>query len=211
MKTLLFHESPIYGFGLILLLILIIVFYKKQYKKHIIISIVLFYALLLWFYRNPDKTNLNSTNIIIAPSYGTIKAIKVENNILKIATFLNVFDVHQQYYPINGKIKNIIYDNNGQFAIAFDLDKSINNEKKIHILDTAFGEVKITQIAGLLARTIVSNNKIGDEVKVGQHLGMIKFGSRVDIEIPNANIFNLNPNIKIDLKLIGGETQIGYY
>jgi phosphatidylserine decarboxylase precursor-related protein len=153
-----------------------------------------------WFNRKPklnlnhincninNTINCNLNNIIISPAYGTIKKINY-NNINKtyeIAIFLNITDIHSQYYPVNGKVISMIYDLNGKYNLAFDLEKSKYNEKYITLIkDMNNNVIKITQIAGLLARRIQTPFKVGQYIKLGDYLGRILLGSRVDIEIPN--------------------------
>jgi phosphatidylserine decarboxylase len=115
-------------------------------------------------------------------------------------------DVHQNYYPINGFVLNRIYDDTGQFRLAYQLDKSDENEKKLHFIDTQHGIVTVTQIAGVLPRRIVSDYELGP-CRAGERLGMIKFGSRVDLALPSEG---LTLTIKEGDKLTGGQ-PIGYY
>jgi phosphatidylserine decarboxylase len=180
----LFSESPILGsFPLLLCIVGIIT------KRKVLVAIGLLILLfLLFFYRNPHSCESFPDDTIVSPSFGTVKAIKKEGDKIHIAIFLSPFDVHQQYYPINGIVKSRVYDRNGKFDIAFQMDKSRHNEKKIHTIDTQYGTVTVTQIAGFLVRAIVSDEDINTEVKAGKRFGMIKFGSRVDLELPSKDL-----------------------
>lgn len=180
----LFSESPILSsFPLLLFIVGII-----TKRKALIATSLLLLLFLLFFYRNPYSSSSFPNNTIVAPSFGTVKAIKKEGDKVTIAIFLSPFDVHQQYYPINGTITDRVYDRNGKFEIAFQMDKSRHNEKKIHTIKTPYGTVTVTQIAGFLVRAIVSDEDINTEVKAGKRFGMIKFGSRVDLELPEKNL-----------------------
>jgi phosphatidylserine decarboxylase len=201
----LFRDSPILGIGAVLGTISSYHFLPLW----VTIIFVIIVALLLYFYRCPKpQIPYKQSNVMYSPSYGTVKAIYKEGDTITIGIFLSPFDVHQQYYPMDGEITKRVYDNNGKFALAFDMDKSRDNEKKIHFMKTAYGIVKITQIAGFLVRAIVSDEKLGP-VKQGDRFGMIKFGSRVDIEIPQASKFRVT--VKVGDKMRGGETPLGLY
>lgn len=198
----LFKDSLIGYKLLVLLLISIIV------RLYILsIGTVILLVFLLYFYRCPLVYESYKDNIIVAPSYGTIQSVNIKNDKIYIAIFLGLFDVHQQYIPCNGKIIKQILDYNGQFALAYDLNKSIKNEKSINFIETKHGLVKVTQISGFLARTIVTDDLLDKAVNAGTRFGMIKFGSRVDLEIPNADKFELQ--VKINEKMTGGKTIIG--
>lgn len=179
----LFSDSPI----LTLIPVTLCVVGAVKGKKPLIIAGLVILVSLLFFYRNPSCLSCDkdfSDDTVVAPSYGTVKAVKTEGGKVHIAIFLSPLDVHQQYYPMNGIVKSRVYDRNGRFDIAFKMDKSRHNEKKIHVLETKRGEIKVTQIAGFLVRAIVSDSKVNVRVKANQRFGMIKFGSRVDLELP---------------------------
>lgn len=205
----LIEESPLLGYGSLAATCVSLV----VMPWYISIIVVLILILLVYFYRCPLSVgSVYDPWNVYAPSYGTVKMIQhdAENNTLTIGIFLSPFDVHQQYYPVSGTVMGRVYDNTGKFELAFDMDKSRDNEKKIHIIQNMFNKkmIKVTQIAGLLVRSIVSDEQLGD-VKCGDRFGMIKFGSRVDIEIPEANLFKLN--VAIDDTVTGAKTILGSY
>lgn len=210
LNNVLFTESPLLGYGSLAALAIS----TFTLPLYISIIVVLFVIFLLYFYRCPLSIDSKyDVWKVYSPSYGTVKMIKqdTETNTLTIGIFLSPFDVHQQYYPIDGTVLNRVYDNTGKFELAFDMDKSRDNEKKIHIIKGKFdgSTYKVTQIAGLLVRSIVSDEEVNVEVKCGDRFGMIKFGSRVDIEIPNADRFKVN--VSIDDVVIGAQTVLGSY
>lgn len=204
----LFSESPIIGYGLILFLLGLIYFEVATLAIFIIIAGIL--AFMLYFYRAPEGVPEHATipsNVVLAPSYGTVKAIRHEDDYVYVAIFLSPVDVHQQYYPVNGIVRKRVYDFTGKYDVAFNINKSRHNEKKIHVIQTEHGVVLVTQLAGFLVRAIVSDEDINVKVKAGKRFGMIKFGSRVDIAIPRHNGFKLS--CKIGDKLTGGREIIG--
>ena len=214
----LFDESPVLG-----AVPIVASLYSLKYLDGITQQIALIVCLivllfLLYFYRNPPTETGWPDNILVAPSYGTVTKIGEKSttyhprylteheNYTYVCIFLSPMDVHQNYYPINGFVLNRIYDDTGQFSLAYQLDKSDENEKKLHFIDTQHGIVTVTQIAGVLPRRIVSDYELGP-CRAGERLGMIKFGSRVDLALPSEG---LTLTIKEGDKLTGGQ-PIGYY
>jgi phosphatidylserine decarboxylase len=179
--------------------------------KYTLIIIVIILLFILWFYRKPANIYLlNNYNKIYSPAYGRIiKIQKFNNNRIHIAIFLSPLDIHRQYIPINGRIKKIIKDYNGKYNIAYNEGKSRDNEKIITIMDTNYGELYIYQIAGFYVRRISNYMKVNDNVITGNELGMIHFGSRVDLIIPNGNLFTINVNEGDYMN--GINSIIGYY
>ena len=123
----------------------------------------------------------------------------------KINILLDVSDVHVQYVPYSGNVKDIKYVN-GNFNPFFLLntEKTNNNERMYTVISTKIGDITIIQYAGMIARRIVNNLKINDELKKGEIFGMIKFSSRVDIIIPSS--FRLN--VKEGQNVKGGITPL---
>jgi phosphatidylserine decarboxylase len=123
-----------------------------------------------------------------------------------ISVFMSVFNVHVNRIPISGQVYYVKY-NKGRFLPAFEDKASLENEQNELGLDTSRGKIILKQIAGIIARRIVCKIKPGDAVKAGERFGMIKFGSRVDLFLPN------NTEIKIELnqKVKAGETVIGVF
>lgn len=182
---------------------------------YIIILIIIILAILFVknFYRFPKK-KLNyingQNNKVYSPAYGKIMKITPEKEHIHIAIFLSPFDVHYQFSPVYGTIKEIQYDNTGKYKLAYKLDKSDENEKAIYIINTNRGDFIIYQIAGYLTRDIdiyVTKNK---EIKVGDTLGLIHFGSRVDIVIPIKNN-NFDLYVKVGDRVNGTNTILGKY
>ena len=149
---------------------------------------------LLYFYRQPypDKRKFRNSSSVYSPAYGTVTHIIKNPNKCEtyITIFLSPFDIHHQYYPISGTLVERTYDRNGRFNLAYEFAKASTNEKCIHKIKTEAGHiVQVIQIAGFLVRRIVYDDKmIGDKVTSADRLGMIQFGSRVDIIVPTTNV-----------------------
>lgn len=165
----------------------------------------------IWFNRCPNfviDPNLPK-NAILAPACGKVVAINETDNEVEIVIYLTIFDVHYQFYPIDGIIENTQHDQNGKFElVSYGTDKSRMNEKQITRLKTEkWGTITIKQIAGYFVRRIDFYNKPNDQVKRGTPLGKIHFGSRVDIILPKP----VTIKIKKDEYLNGPDTIIGEF
>lgn len=133
---------------------------------------------MILFFRDPERDVEISEDYMLSPADGRITEIRGR----KICIFMFLQNVHVNRAPIAGRIKKIIYRKGGHIpAFCKDSDR---NERNDFIIDTKYGEVKVTQIAGAVARRIVTYSKINETVLQGQRLGMIRFGSRVDVTIP---------------------------
>jgi phosphatidylserine decarboxylase len=183
MNTLFFHESKDI---LICLCIIMLVSRRNLYIVSTCFAILLCF---IYFYRIPENELPNySKNIITAPAHGTIVDIQTDDNeFLKIVIYLNIFDVHVQWYPTHGTITEKIYKK-GEFNLAYILEKSQFNEKLTTIIKNEFGEVRIDQIAGQLARRISNWGVLKKNVRRGAPMGMIKLSSRVDIYLPKKKV-----------------------
>ena len=161
------------------------------YYLGLIITPILF---LRFFFRKPDRKSI--TDKIVSPCDGIVT--KVDGS--DISIFLSLFDVHWQYTPINSKIKSIetIHGANNM-AI---LPKSSHNAGVKVVFDTEYGDLSVTQRVGFFVRRIKNNIKIGDIVKQSNPYGIIRFGSRVDIVLPQ----NTECILKKGQRVIGGET-----
>lgn len=155
------------------------------------ISAALFF-LTLNFFRSPFRRfPYDSEGLVIAPADGTIVAIEevMENEVLhrkclQISVFMSVFNVHANWFPVNGTVQYVTH-NSGRFMAAYLPKSSTENERSTIVIRTAYGEEILTrQIAGAIARRIVTYAKVGDECHVDDQMGFIKFGSRVDVFLP---------------------------
>lgn len=181
------------------------------------LAFLVFVVLLfcIYFFRDPKRVINDEENILVAPADGIVDAIEkvappeeleMDSNIewTRVSIFLSVFNVHLQRMPYDGKIVKLHY-REGKF-LNVSVDKySRDNERQSAVLELGNGlQIPIVQIAGLIARRIVCNLTINQEIKKGDKYGMIKFGSRVDIYLPNG----IEPKVKIGQTMIAGESII---
>ena len=157
----------------------------------VIESVVLVLAVwLLVFFRNPERTGPRGDRYVIAPADGKIvgavetdEPAYLQTRALRISIFMSVFDVHVNRYPVSGTVAYRHY-NAGQFLHAAADKASLENEQSSIGIAGPHGPVLVRQIAGLIARRIVTDAKVGDPAAQGTRLGMIRFGSRVDVYLP---------------------------
>ena len=205
--TLLFKESPLIA-AVSVGSIILAAYNKVDYRIQGIL--ILLFFMLLYFYRYEEFTPVNITNsMILSPCEGkVIKICQKMQTHTYISIFLSPLNRHTQIYPVNGIVIKREYDLTGRFNIVMNINKSRKNEKKIHYITMTDGTIiKVTQLAGLLPRMIVSDDTVPMNVYAGQYMGMMKFGSRVDMLVPNANISGkkLLLNIKEEQNIKIGE------
>jgi phosphatidylserine decarboxylase len=179
-------------------------------------------GLTIWvaaFFRDPVRTTPAGEGLVIAPADGLVTMIVrvpvpremdgpnglAEATRVRVSIFMSVFDVHINRSPVAGTIRQVVYVS-GKFLNA-DLDKaSDENERQMFVVEGLDGRrVGFTQIAGLVARRIVGFAKPGDMVAAGQRVGLIRFGSRVDVYLPD----DCAPQVTLGQRAIAGETVIG--
>ncbi len=168
----------------------------------------------LYFFRDPERQPPDDPHAIVSPADGTIVEIKeteepeyFHGKVRQISIFLSVFNVHVNRIPISGKVDYVVY-HKGKFLAAFKEKASLDNEQTaIGISDPYGRRVLFKQIAGLIARRIVCNVSEGQEVTVGQRMGLIRYGSRVDV------FFDLSARVlvKKGQKVVGGETVLARF
>ncbi len=190
----------------LIILFLLIVFFYFIYKTLFFILIILL-IFTFYFFRDPERISPIGDDILISPADGLITNISEVKDGKKIYTkvsiFLSVFNVHIQRLPISGEITKIDYFE-GKFINA-TLDKASDENERLRItIKSGNNIIHVTQIAGLIARRIICNIKEKDKISQGDRYGIIKFGSRVDIEFPN----NYNLLVSVGQQCIGGETII---
>jgi phosphatidylserine decarboxylase len=149
--------------------------------------------LAIWvvaFFRDPERAGQRGDRLILAPADGKVVAVTeleepafFHDRALRISIFMNVFNCHVNRYPTDGTVRYRHY-NAGKFGHAAAEKSSLDNEQSSVGLVTERGKVLIRQIAGLIARRIVTDHPVGTRVQQGQRMGMIRFGSRVDLFLP---------------------------
>jgi phosphatidylserine decarboxylase len=158
-----------------------------------IVGAALWFVLAVWvvaFFRDPERSWSRGERLIVAPADGkVVSVIEVDEpafllgRALRVSIFMNVFDCHVNRYPTDGTVAYRHY-NPGAFGHAAAEKSSLSNEQASVGLTAARGKVLIRQIAGLVARRIVTDHEVGTVVRQGERLGMIRFGSRVDLFLP---------------------------
>lgn len=135
----------------------------------------------LWFFRDPERV-VPSGPVAVSPADGKVVVIKpYGKDQTRVSIFLNVFDVHVNRTPVEGVVKDVRY-HEGKFGHAENEEASDENERNEMVVETPEGSVvRFTQIAGLIARRIVCDKKPGDKLQRGERIGLIKFGSRMDV------------------------------
>ena len=162
-----------------------------------------------YFFRDPDRISINDEDYLVSPADGVVlqvmetngpKELNLENKkFTKVSIFMNVFDCHVNRIPCSGEIEDILYVA-GKFLNA-SLDKaSEDNERNYYKIKNSFGEeIVVVQIAGLVARRIVTETSKGEKLDQGSRIGMIRFGSRAELYFEN-----YKPLVKVDQKTIAG-------
>ena len=169
------------------------------------IPAVLLAAFFLWFFRDPERTIPAGPGLIVSPGDGlvteTVSISTPDGPRRRISIFLNVFDVHVNRSPIGGVLTEVRYKK-GKYMNAMNPESAEGNEQNIVTVRGEGMEVTFKQIAGLIARRIVFAPREGDRLERGQRVGMIKFGSRVDVIFPAEAEFRVKPGQRVK----GGES-----
>jgi len=149
--------------------------------------------LALWvayFFRDPERTGERGPSLVVSPADGKLIMITevdeptfVKGRAVRISIFMNVFNVHVNRYPVEGVVRYIHY-NKGKFLNAAAEKSSLENEQMSVGIETSRYRVLVRQIAGLIARRIVTYSKLGETIRQGDRMGIIRFGSRVDVFLP---------------------------
>ena len=190
----------------LIILFLLVIFFYFIYKPLFLIFLILL-IFTFYFFRDPERVVPLGDDILVSPADGLITNISEykegKKSYTKVSIFLSVFNVHIQRLPVSGQITKIDYIE-GKFINA-TLDKASDDNERLRLtLKSGSNVIYITQIAGLIARRIICYLKTNEKVNQGDRYGIIKFGSRVDIEFPNS--YNLM--VSIGQQCIGGETII---
>ncbi|WP_406288204.1 phosphatidylserine decarboxylase [Embleya sp. NBC_00896] len=156
---------------------------------------------MLWFFRDPERTI--GTEGVIASADGVVQSIDAwPDGRTRIATFMSPLNVHVNRAPLDGVVKSVEHKAGG-FVPAFNKE-SEHNERVVWIFDTAIGDVELIQIAGTVARRIVPYIEPGTEVACGDRIGLIRFGSRVDVYLPPG----IEPAVTVGQRTTAGETRL---
>jgi len=199
-----------YKFLVIAILVTIFLYFFSGFLT--LVSLVLT-VWMYYFFRDPERVSINDDNYLVSPADGLVvqveevegpKELSLEGKkFTKVAIFMNVFDCHVNRTPCNGKISEILYKP-GKFLNA-SLDKaSEDNERNYYKITNNQGQdIIVVQIAGLIARRIVCETSKDQDLKQGDRIGMIRFGSRVDVYFDNYTSL-----VKVNQKTVAGETLL---
>ena len=203
------HEEG-YKFLIIAVLTTVVLYFVSGFLSFLSLVLTIW---VYYFFRDPDRVSIDDNNYLVSPADGIVLDVSetsgpIELNLenrkfKKISIFMNVFDCHVNRSPCSGTVFEILYKP-GKFFNA-SLDKSSKeNERNYYNIKNSLGEdIIVVQIAGLIARRIVTEVDKNQELKQGSKIGMIRFGSRVDIYYEN-----YNPLVKINQKTVAGETLL---
>jgi phosphatidylserine decarboxylase len=143
-----------------------------------------------YFFRDPERTGERGERLVIAPADGKVVMIAqvdepmfMKERSLRVSIFMNVFNVHVNRYPVSGVVR-LVEHTPGRFMNAAAEESSLANEQTSIGIETGSNHVLVRQIAGLIARRIVTDSKVGEHVQQGERMGLIRFGSRVDVFLP---------------------------
>ncbi len=166
-----------------------------------------------YFFRDPERITIDDDNYLVSPADGEVikveeidgpKELNLENKkFRKISIFMNVFDCHVNRTPCAGKIEEILYKPGKFLNASFDKASEDNERNYYKIKDNQNNDIILVQIAGLVARRIVCETSKDQELKQGERVGMIRFGSRADIYYEN-----YEPLVKVGQRAISGETLL---
>jgi phosphatidylserine decarboxylase len=171
-------------------------------------------VLALWvayFFRDPERSGPRGERVVIAPADGKVVLIQevdepsfMGGRTKRVSIFMNVFNVHVNRYPVSGTVRHVKY-NPGKFLNAAVEKSSLENEQMSVGLETSNGtRLLVRQIAGLIARRIVTYSKEGEQVEQAQRMGLIRFGSRVDVFLP----LDATVKVKLGEMTIAGSSEI---
>ncbi len=203
------HEEG-YKFLIIAIVITIVLYFVSGFLSFISLVLTIW---VYYFFRDPERISINDDNYLVSPADGIVldvsevdgpKELGLEKRkFKKISIFMNVFDCHVNRSPCSGFVSEVLYKP-GKFINASLNKSSEDNERNYFNIKSSLGEnIIVVQIAGLIARRIVTEIDKDQEIKQGTRIGMIRFGSRADIYFEN-----YNPLVKVNQKTISGETLL---
>ena len=150
-----------------------------------------------YFFRDPVRTGERGDRLVISPADGKVVMITevdepsfLQKRAVRISIFMNVFNVHVNRYPVSGVVQ-YVERKPGRFLNAASEESSLQNEQVSVGLEAGTNRILVRQIAGLIARRIITDSKMGDHVRQGDRMGLIRFGSRVDVFVPVGTVVRL--------------------
>ncbi len=203
--------------AVVILLALLAILLGILYSNLLFWASIFFLCFSFYFFRNPERVcpypqNETGDSVIVAPADGKVVGItsdpqKTEGYAQRLSIFLSLLDAHVNWAPVSGIVQEVIYSP-GSFTLAYRPKSSELNERNDILFKRKNGDlVKIRQIAGSIARRIVCWVKPGDETTMCTKIGMIRFGSRVDVFLPK----NATIQLKVGEQVYGGQTVVGFF
>lgn len=203
-ELLMVRDGYFYGLGLG---VVAVILWTLTHSYALVSLPVVLAMFFLWFFRDPKRVIPTGPGLVVSPGDGLVTEAEwvelVSGNYLRVSIFLSVFDVHVNRSPVSGVVK-LAELRPGQFLNAMKAESVLHNEQTLVVIDAGGYEVSFKQIAGLLARRIVCPLKAGDRVERGQRVGLIKFGSRVDVLLPAA----AELKVKRGMRVRGGSSVL---
>jgi phosphatidylserine decarboxylase len=167
-------------------------------------------AFIFSFFRDPDRTVPPDPDAVVSPADGKVVVITEEENAgrpgIRISIFLAIWNVHVNRTPLSGTITKVDY-RPGKFMAAWDSRASTQNEQNIFTLATPGGDIELKQIAGFIARRVVSWKKVGESVARGERIGLVRFGSRVDLWLPR----DAQISVRVGQTVHGGSSVLAHW
>ncbi len=164
-----------------------------------------------YFFRDPPRSGERGAHVVISPADGKVVMITdvdepafIQGRAVRVSVFMNVFNVHVNRYPVSGVVR-LVDHKAGRFLNAATEASSMENEQATIGIETGENRVLVKQIAGLIARRIITDAKVGDHVQQGDRMGLIRFGSRVDVFLPAGSKLR----VKVGDAAFAGVTVIG--
>jgi len=197
------YNIIIYNGILLALLVLLLTFYPSNFLLFFSVLTGIFFLFHFFFFRDPDRNVPEGKEIIISPADGKIiKICEIEENkyihskTKMVSIFMSIFNVHVNRIPLSGTVE-FLEHKVGKFEIAYKDSSSDLNEQSIIGIKSIHNKILFKQIAGIVARRIINQLKMGDKVKIGERFGMIKYGSRLDVFLPVSSTINVRINDKV--------------
>ncbi len=191
-------------------------FYEKCISSYVVLAVsITFFLIVLNFFRSPYRRFTGDMdNSVVAPADGRVVAIEevfegeyFKDQRLQVSIFMSVFNVHANWFPVGGKVI-LNKHHNGRFMAAWLPKSSTENERSTVVIEREDGtQVLVRQVAGAMARRIVTYPNVGDVAHIDEHFGFIKFGSRVDVYLP----LGTEVEVEMDQRVTGNQTVIAKF
>jgi phosphatidylserine decarboxylase len=194
-----------YRFAVPLLLLSILLLYLD--RTYLALLLLILAAFACYFFRSPNRLIPEGANLVVSPADGkVVKISRTDGGEQVISIFLNIFDVHVNRSPVSGELERIEYKR-GKFKVAFDEEASRVNEQNILTISHGDSRIVVKQIAGLIARRVICWKKPGQGLERGELIGVIRFGSRVDVVLPE----QVKVLVAVGDRVCGGSSILGEY